>query len=57
MKATRLVNWIVGAVFVVLAVDAYGLWSVNRALAMANLVLAGLILVFSVVGGYRTKQS
>ena len=57
MKATRLVNFIVGAVFVVLVIDAYGLWSANRALAMANLVLAGLILVFSVVGGYRTKQS
>ncbi len=57
MKAKRLVNWIFGAIFVALLINAYGLWSVNRALAITNLVLDGLILVFFAVAGYRTKQS
>ncbi len=57
MKGLRLVNWIFGAIFVVLLINAYGLWSSNRVLAIANLVLDGLILVFFAVGGYRAKQS
>ncbi len=57
MTGIRLVNWIFGAIFVVLLINAYGLWSANRVLAIANLVLDVLILVFFAVGGYRAKQS
>jgi hypothetical protein len=47
-------NWLVGAVFVLLIMNALALWPVNRVIAGANLVADGLILVYSVVQGYRS---
>ena len=55
MKWIRGIGWLIGLVFVALTVNAYALWSVNRPLAVANLVLDALILVYSVVAGYRSS--
>ena len=55
MKWIRRTGWLIGVVFVALLTNAYALWSVNRPLAIANLVLDALILVYSVVAGYRSS--
>jgi len=55
MKWMPRAKWLVaGAVFVLLFFDAYALWSVNRLLAVASLVLDGLMLVYFVVAGYHS---
>lgn len=56
MNWIRSSNWLIGVTFVLLTFNAFELWSVNRPLAIANLVLDGLILVYSFVAGYRNPS-
>lgn len=56
MNWVRRANWLIGVIFVLLTFNAFELWPVNRPLAITNLVIDGLILVYSVVAGYRNRD-
>ncbi len=56
MKSLLSSGWLAGAVFVLLLIDAYGLWGVNSVVSIINLVAAGLILIFSFVSGYSKSS-